>query len=121
MNPIIFVGIDELTAVLTADKTHIKSLADWEQRAEKIIAELSRLANLERIFGVKKDLDGKPPQGYTVAYQYGDNPFYFAVAYHPSCPKMGVIVKFSAHSWATYCQLGQMNIKRFLSSIQSKS
>ena len=41
-----------------------------------------------------------PPQGYTVAYQYGDNPFYFAVAYHPSHPKMGVIVKFSAYSWA---------------------
>lgn len=121
MNPEISVGIDELTAVLSADKALLKGLADWAQKAESMIAEFSRLAELERVFGMKKDLDGKPPQGYTAAYQYGDNPFYFAVAYHPSCPNMGVIVKFSAYSWAVYCQGGRMNAKRFLASIQSKS
>ena len=94
-------------------------MEDWEQSAESIITEFSRLANLECIFGKKMESDGKPPQGYTVAYQYGNNPFYFAVAYHPLCPKMGVIVKFSAYSWAVYCQRGQTNIKRFLCSIQS--
>lgn len=121
MNQEILVGIDEITAVLSADKTLVKGLEDWKTKAESIITEFSRLANLERIFGVQKELDGKPPQGYTDAYQYGDNPFYFAVAYHPLCPKMGVVVKFSAHSWAVYCQKGQTNIKRFLGSIQSKS
>ena len=120
-NQEIFVGVDELTAVLSVDKRLFKSLADWKPKAESVITEFSRLANLERIFGVQKDINGKPPQGYTSAYQYGDNPFYFAVAYHPLCPKMGVVVKFSAHSWAVYCQRGQTNIKRFLCSIQSKS
>ncbi len=121
MNPKIFVGIDELTAVLKSNKIFTEGLENWTQKAESMIAEFSRLANLERIFGKKKDLDDKLPQGYATAYQYGDNPFYFAVAYHPSCPNMGVIVKFSAYSWAVYCQRGRTNIKRFLLSIQSKS
>lgn len=121
MNPKIFVGIDELTAVLKSNKIFTEGLENWTQKAESMIAEFSRLANLERIFGKKKDLDDKLPQGYTTAYQYGDNHFYFAVAYHPSCPNMGVIVKFSAYSWAVYCQRGWTNIKRFLLSIQSKS
>ena len=121
MNPEISLGIDELTAVLSADKSLVKSLADWMPKAESMIKDFSRMANLECIFGTQKNLDSKPPQGYTTAYQYGDNPFYFAVAYHPSCPKMGVVVKFSAHSWAVYCQRGRTNIKRFLSSIQSKT
>ncbi len=121
MNPEIFVGIDELTVVLAADKTLVKDLADWMLKAESMITEFVKLANLEQIFGMQKDLDGKTPQGYATAYQYGDNPFYFAVAYHPSYPKMGVVVKFSAYSWAVYCQRGQTNIKRFLVSIQSES
>lgn len=121
MNPEISIGIDELTVVLSADKALVKGLAGWMPKAESMIKELSRLARFEGIFGTQKDLDGRPPQGYTAAYQYGDNPFYFAAAYHPSCPKMGVVVKFSAHSWAVYCQRGQTNIKRFLGSIQSKS
>lgn len=121
MNPVIYTGIDELTVVLSADKTLLKGLTDWKPKAESMIQEFSRLAKLEDIFGMRKDLDGKPPQGYTVAYQYGDNPFYFAVAYHPSCPKMGVVVKFSAYSWAVYCQRGRTNIKGFLNAVQSKS
>lgn len=126
LNPVNFeqkvlVGVDELTVVLSADKTLLKGLADWKPKAESMIKEFSCLANLESIFGTQKELDGKPPQGYTAAYQYGDHPFYFAVAYHPECPKMGVIVKFSAYSWAEYSRIGQTNIKRFLDSIQSKS
>lgn len=121
MKPETLLGIDELTVVLSADKALVKDLADWKSKAESMIAEFARLADLECIFGMQKDLDGKPPQGYTNAYQYGDNPFYFAAAYHPLCPKMGVIVKFSAYSWAVYCQKGETNIKRFLLSIQSES
>lgn len=117
----ILVGIDELTVVLSADKTLIRGLEDWKPKAESMITEFARLANLKGIFGTQKDLEGKPPQGYTVAYQYGDNPFYFAVAYHPSCPQMGVVVKFSAHSWSAYCQNGCMDIKKFLNRISSKS
>lgn len=120
MNQQIFVGIDELTIVLMA---YIVYMEEWKMRAERMITEFTKLANLEGIFGMQKELDDtcKPPQGYTVAYQYGDNPFYFVVAYHPLCPRMGVVVKFSAYSWAVYCQKGQTNVKRFLCSIRSKS
>ncbi len=121
MNPKILIGIDEFTVVLSNIEPLWQGLAEWEKRAESMIKEFSKLADLEHIFGEQKKLEGKPPQGYTTAYQYGDNPFYFAVAYHPSCPKMGVIVKFSAYSWAVYCQRGGTNIKRFLCSIKSNA
>lgn len=120
MEPEIFLGVDELTAVLSNITPLLGGLEQWENIAESMIKEFSQLANLESIFGTQKELELTPPQGYTTAYQYGDNPFYFAVAYHPSCPKMGVIVKFSAYSWATYCQKGKTNIKRFLDCIRSK-
>lgn len=117
----VLVGVDELTVVLISAMIYTVELDGWEKKAEEMIKELARLANLEGIFGKQKELAGSPPQGYTVAYQYGDNPFYFAVAYNPSHPKMGVIVKFSAYSWAVYCEKGKTDIKRFLDSIQSKS
>lgn len=117
----VLVGVDELTAVLTTAMVYADGLEGWGEKAEKMIKEFARLANLEGIFGKQKELEGSPPQGYTAAYQYGDNPFYFAVAYHPLHPKMGVIVKFSAYSWAVYCEKGETDIKRFLDSIQSKS
>lgn len=117
----VLVGVDELTAVLTTAMVYADGLEGWGKKAEKMIKEFARLANLEGIFGKQKELEGSPPQGYTAAYQYGDNPFYFAVAYHPLHPKMGVIVKFSAYSWAVYCEKGETDIKRFLDSIQSKS
>ena len=116
----VLVGIDELTAVLMSSMIYVGDLTEWEKKAEEMIKEFTRLANLEGIFGKKKELESSPPQGYTVAYQYGDNPFYFAVAYHPSHPKMGVIVKFSAYSWAVYCEKMETDIKRFLGSVQSK-
>lgn len=116
----VLVGVDELTAVLMSAMIYADGLAEWEAKAEKMIKKFTQLANLEGIFGKQKELEGSPPQGYTVAYQYGDNPFYFAVAYHPSHPKMGVIVKFSAYSWAVYCEKMETDIKRFLGSVQSK-
>ncbi len=116
----VLVGVDELTAVLMSAMIYADGLAEWEAKAEKMIKKFAQLANLEGIFGKQKELEGSPPQGYTVAYQYGDNPFYFAVAYHPSHPKMGVIVKFSAYSWAVYCEKMETDIKRFLGSVQSK-
>lgn len=121
MEKALSIGIDELTLVLSADKEGIERLEDWQPKAESMVAEFARLANLEDIFGAQKGLEGKCPQGYSVAYQYGDNPFYFAVAYHPLHPQMGVVVKYSAYSWSAYCKNGDMDIKRFLRSVQSGS
>ena len=116
----ILLGVDELTLVLSlVDKTILEDLDEWQEKAESMISEFAGLANLETVFGSQRELEDKCPQGYTVGYQYGDQPFYFAVAYHPLHPDMGVIIKFSAHSWSVYSRSNSMNIKRFLESIKS--
>ncbi|MDE7446252.1 MAG: replication initiation factor domain-containing protein [Lachnospiraceae bacterium] len=112
-------GVDECTLVLRADPADMEEIRDWQRKAERMITEFARLADLEHIFGAKKDLDDTCPQGYLVAYRYGDHPFYFAIAYHPLQPAMGVIVKHSGYSWAMYCQKADTNIKRFLDAIRS--
>ena len=97
----ILLGVDELTLVLSlVDKSELEDLDEWQEKAESMISEFAGLANLETVFGSQRKLEDKCPQGYTVGYQYGDQPFYFAVAYHPLHPDMGVIIKFSAHSWS---------------------
>ena len=104
--PKILVGIDELTLVLTIDKEireEVEETESWETVAEKIIQEFEEKAKLEMIFGERSELTENRPAGYKVAYRYGNQPFYFAVAYHPIHCKMGVLVKFSGHSWAVYC------------------
>lgn len=116
---LLFPGIDEFTLVLSTDKSAVEDIEDWQPKAESMITEFAHLANLESIFGEQKELEAKCPQGYSVGYQYGDNPFYFAVAYHPSHPQMGVVVKFSAYSWFEYRKSGNTNIKRFLLSVKS--
>lgn len=112
-------GVDECTLVLRTDPADIEGIGDWPVKAERMIAEFARLADLEQIFGAKKDLDDKCPQGYLVAYRYGDHPFYFAIAYHPLQPAMGVVVKHSGYSWAVYCKKAGTNIKRFLHAVWS--
>lgn len=121
MNPKLSVGVDEFTAVLSADKAEIRGLEGWAPKAERMIEEFTGRANLERAFGKQKGLEGRAPQGYTVAYQYGDNPFYFAAAYHPLRPDMGVAIKFSAHSWAAYREKEHTDVRRFLRLVQSES
>ena len=116
----ILLGVDELTLVLSlVDKAILEDLDEWQEKAESMISEFAGLANLETVFGSQRNLEDKCPQGYTVGYQYGDQPFYFAVAYHPLHPDMGVIIKFSAHGWSVYSRSNSMNIKRFLKSVKS--
>lgn len=122
--PKILVGIDELTLVLTIDKEireEVEETESWETVAEKIIQEFEEKAKLEMIFGERSELTENRPAGYKVAYKYGNHPFYFAVAYHPIHCKMGVLVKFSGHSWAVYCAEGEMNVKRFLQATKSEA
>ncbi len=121
--PKILVGIDELTLVLTIDKEireEVEETENWETVAEKIIREFEEKAQLETIFGDRSELTENRPAGYKVAYKYGNQPFYFAVAYHPTHCQMGVLVKFSGHSWAVYCAEGEMNVKRFLQAVKSE-
>lgn len=122
--PKILVGIDELTLVLSIEKEireEVEETESWETVAEKIIQEFEEKAKLEMIFGERSELTENRPAGYKVAYKYGNQPFYFAVAYHPIHCKMGVLVKFSGHSWAVYCAEGEMNVKRFLQATKSEA
>lgn len=119
MNKTILTGIDELTVILFPHKSEIATPEDWLEKAESMIDEFARLACLEQNFGEKTNLEDKCPQGYSVGRTFGHNPFYFAMAYHPSHPQMGVIVKFSAYSWYSYCSRGNMNVKKFLRTVQS--
>lgn len=119
MNPKVLLGVDELTVVLSIDVATLNGIDDWQPTAEAMISKFIELSHIESIFGKKKSLESKLPAGYTVAYDFGFNPWYFAIAYHPMHPKMGVIVKFSAYSWNTYCSQYSMNIKKFLVSIKS--
>lgn len=114
----LLLGVDELTLVLSTT-AEIESPKEWDEIAQNIVNEFTKRANLENIFGVKRESDDTLPQGYTVGYKYGDNPFYFSVAYHPEHAKMGVVVKYSATSWRVYCAWGKTNVKRFLHSVKS--
>ena len=114
-------SIDALTLILSVDRALLEGLADWQEKAQHMIAEFTKRANLEFIFGAQNPLEDKCPQGYSVGYQYGFHPFYFAVAYHPLHSRMGVIVKFSASGWSAYCKAGNMNVKKFLHAVKSDS
>ncbi|MFD1430220.1 replication initiation factor domain-containing protein [Lacticaseibacillus mingshuiensis] len=119
MEPTLLIGIDEFTMVLTVDKSQLDDIRDWSPVAINVINRFSQMTELETVFGQETPLTGKIPQGYTIGYQYGDNPFYFAIAYHPENVQMGIVVKFSAYAWARYChewaRLHQspMTIKQF--------
>lgn len=122
--PKILVGIDELTLVLTVDRKMREEMEEpenWTTIAEKIIQEFEERAKLKTIFGEKSELTEKRPAGYAVAYKYGNQPFYFTLAYHPMHCRMGVLVKFSGHSWSVYCSEGKTNIKRFWQAVTSES
>jgi len=122
--PKILVGIDELTLVLSIEKEireEVEETENWKTVAEKIIRKFEEKAQLETIFGERCELTENRPAGYKVAYKYGNQPFYFAVAYHPAQCRMGVLVKFSGHSWAVYCADRNMNVKKFLQAVKSES
>jgi len=112
-------GCDELTLVLQLRKD-IKPLVDsfkWEREAEQIIRTVEIKSSFPSVFG-KRSEDIRPPQGYTVAYTYGDHSFYFAVAYHQHEKDMGVCIKFSAQSFAYYCEKTNLNVYKFLKMIK---
>ncbi len=121
MKPILLLGIDEFTMVLTVDKSQLDGIGDWSPVAINVVNLFVHMTELETVFGQEAPLTGKLPQGYTVGYQYGDNPFYFAIAYHPENIQMGIVVKFSAYAWAHYCHewaslhQSPMTIKQFCS------
>lgn len=119
MDKKILVGTDELTMVIFCDLSDLKDEEEWPYIAESTIDYFAQILKFEKIFGNKIDMDASPPAGYSIAYTFGNNPFYFSMAYHPKNPNMGIICKFSAYAWCEYCSKWsdlfnqRMDIKKF--------
>lgn len=120
------IGIDEFTLVAQGDKSRIGTVKQWKPYAMNICNEIAERAKLTTLFGSMNQLDNLP-QGYQIGYKFGDNPFYFALAFHPDYFQMGVIIKFSAYAWMEYKAKWQdqygsdMNIVNFLKLLPQKN
>lgn len=123
INKELYVGIDEFTLVLQSNSTF--NYEDWNEEAFLIVSEFISLSKLEMIFGKTSFTTTNLPAGYTSGWIFGSFPFYFAIAVNVSFPKMGVIVKFSAHAWSEYCKRyddkysESMSIYKFLQNTHS--
>lgn len=115
---LIELGVDEITLVLqlpSARKSMLLS-SEWKDLAEHMLWQFEEQSGIRNIFG-EKTYEKKAPEGYTVAYRYGEHSFYFAVAYHDYQSNMGVIVKFSAQSLDFYLQETGLKLYEFLQNI----
>lgn len=123
INKELYVGIDEFALVLQSNSTF--NYEDWNEEAFLIVSEFISLSKLEMIFGKTSFTTTNLPAGYTSGWIFGSFPFYFAIAVNVSFPKMGVIVKFSAHAWSEYCKRyddkysESMSIYKFLQNTHS--
>lgn len=90
---------------------------DWQDCAECMIEIFLEKSNFVNIFG-EQLTEKHPPQGYTVAYTYGEHSFYMALAYHKYQTNMGVVIKFSAQALDYYCVQSGLKPYQFLQKIQ---
>lgn len=97
----LLLGIDEFTfTILLKNRIPIDM---WIPSAEKIVSEFVRCSLIERVFDRRlEETDIAKLQGYSRIYNLGLTDYYFAVAYNPDHPTMGVCVRFSARAWAVY-------------------
>jgi len=114
-------GIDEITLVLklTPDIQDEITPYEWASVAESIIDVFAEKADFLKIFGSKHYAD-KAPNGYTVAYAYGDHNFYFAVAYHELQLRMGIIIKFSAKALDYYLEVSCLHVYEIIQKVRSE-
>lgn len=95
----IYLGIDQFTVMLFPK---VEKLAEWKNIATNTVAFAERRLKVSDILGTISNEAIKPPQGYTVAFQYGMHNFYFVIAFHDMKPDMGIIIKFSARAFEYY-------------------
>lgn len=117
-NKLIF-GVDEITVMLFGNLQEIQNMSEWAELAENIIDDFEIKSSIIKVFGDKRSANEALPSGYNLGYNYGNNPFYFSVAYNLGQPKMGVIVKFSAYAWNHYISKQVFNLIDFLNIIGS--
>lgn len=117
------VGVDEFTVVISLPAP--VNANQWLPEAEIMIMEFLRLSKIETVFGKLLPLTDRLPKGYTQGLTIDNADCYFAVALHEHFQNLGIIIKWSAHSWALYQKKYSdifnqgMNIYVFLKMIQS--
>ena len=123
--PAFYVGVDQFTVVLRF-VGQLEDLESWPAQVKKIVDSFVRLSELETFFGKLVPGRGNRPVNYTEALTYDTVPWEFSIAWHPTQPKQGVCVSFSAHAWAVYQEVfekhhqEQITIAGFLQRIQSE-
>lgn len=115
------ISVDEFTLVLQVSESgkhkYMAKYKDWPKTALALIDDFAKLADLEAIFG-KMRKETNTPQGYNFAYSFGENDFYFAIAFHMTNMDMGVIVKFSAKALSYYLSANDINAIDFIKLVQ---
>lgn len=117
------VGVDEFTVVLSLPAP--VNANQWLTEADKILEEFLTLSQIETVLGELIPLTERLPQGYTQGWTIGNSDCYFAIAVHEHFQNLGIIVKWSAHSWAIFQKKysdifnQEMNIYVFMKMIQS--
>lgn len=107
-------GVDEISITLQVSQALTYGLsARWETSAEIIIDTYSSKAQLETYFGCKMP-EPTAPKGYAVAYHFGSHSWYFALAYHPEHPQMGVIARWSAQALDYYLEKSKLKLYQLL-------
>lgn len=116
-------GVDEITLVLQLSqqlKSMYNNSFDWSTVAENIIDTFVGKADFKIIFGDSIP-EKRPPQGYTVAYTYGEHNFYLAIAYHQLQMSMGIAIKFSAQALDYYCEASGLKVYGILQKVQDNA
>lgn len=117
------VGVDEFSLVFFYPIDDVCN--DWQSTAYSMIQEFIYKADIELLLGKVVEMRDKKPQAYSQAFTIENAPYYFTIALHETFVHMGILVRFSAHSWAVYQKryfdfYGEnINIGKFLSNIES--
>lgn len=95
-------GIDEVTIILLPSDELINTPNfRWDDAANRMIYTAEEQLRLIELFGEKSCMKSAI-SGYSVEYTYGNCDFLFAVCYHHTFVKMGVLIRFSAQAFAYY-------------------
>lgn len=123
MDKEVTVGVDEFSLVFFYPIDDVCN--DWQSTAYSMIQEFIYKADIEMLLGKVVEMHDKKPQAYSQAFTIENAPYYFTIALHETFVHMGILVRFSAHSWAVYQKryfdfYGEnINIGKFLSNIES--
>lgn len=123
MNKELSVSVDEFSLVLFCPTEDVGD--DWGDLVHIMINEFICLSKIGYLLGSVVETKEKKPKAYSQALTIEDVPYYFAIAFHDTFQHMGILVRFTAHSWAVYQQKyfdlfgKRINIAEFLKMIES--